>query len=309
MRALLAALLMVIGLGPRACAGPLDGKQVSADARWLVHIDVDAIMAGEVTRVIGGLWLKLPAASVGLKNLSLATGIDPTEDLRSITIYGRPYTEPGAVVILRAEVDQKRLMVLLRRKADYRLSTHGEHELISWTENKGKEDEHTVTGCFHRPTVIVFGRDAAAVRKALDVLDGTSRGLSRSDPLFSANTPPGTMIQARATDFADVQQFKSPLVQESKFLLVALGEEGGETFAAARLVTKSAEVARQVQAIVKGFLALAKLQLASDEEALKILEAVEVSTEESTVSVECRGPTGDVAKLIERAWMKQLEPK
>jgi len=309
MRALLAALVIVTGLGPLAHAEPLDNKRVSADAKWLVHIDADAMRAGKVPRTIATLWRELPAASEALRKFAVAIGMDPTKDLHSVTIYGQRYAQPDAVVIVGAEVDRARLMALLKRRPDYRCESYGGHELVIWTENKGKPDEHIVAGCFYQPTVIVFGRDTAAVKKALDVLRGTARSLAESDPLFARDVPSGTMIQARGTGLADVSLFKSPLVQQSKSLFVALGESQGEVFAVARLVTESTDVARRVRSVVEGFLAMAELQLESDQDAVKILEAVKVSTEEAKVVVECRGPVDAAAKLVEKMWTKQLKPK
>jgi hypothetical protein len=307
MRALLAAAVIVAGLGPLANAGPLDSKRVSAEAKWLVHIDADAMRAGKVPRMIVTLWRELPAASEALRKFTAAIGMDPTKDLHSVTIYGQRYAQPDAVVIVAAEVDRTRLMTLLRRKPDYRTESYDGHELVIWSENKGKPDAHVVTGCFYQPGVIVFGRDAAAVKKALDVLSGTARSLAESDPLFARDVPSGTMIQARATGLAEVDLFKSPLVQQSKSLFVALGENQGEVFAVARLVTESTDVARRVRAVVEGFLAMAELQLETDQDALKILEAVKVSSEGEKVAVECRGPAEAAAKLVEKIWAKQLK--
>jgi hypothetical protein len=309
MRPLLAALMIVTGWGPLACAEPLEAKRVSADAKWLVHIDVDAMKAGKIPSTLGEHWLGVPSAQEDLKKWSKAIGMDPTKDLHSILIYGNRYAQPDAVVIVGAAVDRERLRSLLRTRPDYRTDSYGDRELIIWTEKKGKNDEHTVTGCFYQPAVIVFGRDGAAVKKALDVLDGASPALTESNLLFTLDVPAGTMIQVRATELADVQQFKSPLVQQSKSLVVALGEGHGEAFVVAKLVTESADVARRVRAVVAGFRAMAELQFESDQDALKILEAVKVSGEEKTVSVECRGPTDDVAKLAEKLWTKQPKQK
>lgn len=310
MRALLAALVIATGFGPPACAEPLDGKRVSADAKWLVHIDVDAMKAGKIPSTIGELWLGVPSAQEDLKQWSKATGMDPTKDLHSMMIYGRRHAQPSGVVILRAKVDQKRLKALLKRKLGYRTESYGDHELVIWTESKGKNDEHTVTGCFHEPTAIVFGREAAEVKNALDVLDGTSRGLAEGDPLFALGVSDGTMIQVRAAGLADAKlPFKSPLVRKSKLLVVALGEREGEAFMAARLVTESAEVAGQVRAVVEGFRAMAELAVDSDEELTQMLQAVKVSTEGKTVTVEWRGATDHVAKLLEKTWIRQLKSK
>lgn len=310
MKRLFAALALAIGSASLVCAEPLVSKHVPADAKWLVHIDVDAIKTGKVARAIGALLLSLPGGAEHLKRVGDIVGIDPAKDLRGITIYGGRYAEPAAVVILRAEGDRERLMAFLKAVPGFHTEPYGEHELVEWTANPGKKSEHTVTGAFHGPAVLVFGRDGAEVRKALDVLDGRSPGLGENDPLSPDHTPPGTMIQARAVDLAEVElPFKSPLVRKSKRFTVALGEHEDNVFAAATATTESTETAAQLRAVVEGLLAMAELELDADEQATKLLEAVKVSSSEKTVTVEYRGPPGNVSELIGKAWTKQLRPK
>ena len=118
------------------------------------------------------------------------------------------------------------------------------------------------------------------------------------------------MIEARGVGLAEVElPFKSPLVRKSKVFSVAVGEHGGEAFAAARAATESVEIAGQLRAVAEGLLAMAELQVDSDEQATRLLEAVKVGSEERTVTVEFRGHPDDVSKLFQKAWTKQLWPK
>ena len=310
MKSFFAAMTLAVGSAPLVCAEPLVSQHVSADAQWLVHIDVDAIKTGSVARAVGALWLKLPGGAEHLRRAGAVVGLNPAEDLRGITIYGRRYAEPAAVVVLRATVDRERLMAFLQGTPGFRTQPYGDHELVEWTANPGKKDEHTVTGSFHGPGVIVFGRDGDEVRKALDVLDGRSPGLGEDDLLSPGNVAPGTMIQARAVDLAEVElPFKSPLVRKSKRFCVALGEHEGEAFAAATATTESTETAEQLRAVVEGLLAMAELEFDSDEQVTRLLETVKVSSDGKTVRVEYRGPPGEVLELIGKAWTKQLRPK
>ncbi len=310
MRTLLVLFAVVTGCGSLARAEPLDSKKVPADVKWLAHIDADAIKAGKVPRTIGALWLKVPSARERLKVLGKTIGMDPAEDLHSVTIYGRRHTQVDSVVVLRAEVDRKRLIAFLKRRPGYHTVPYGDHELIAWTEKKGQEEGHTVTGSFYQPTVMVFGRDAAEVKKALDVLDGTSPGLAEDAPLLAPDAPTGAMIQAHAADLASMHlPFKSPLVRKSRFFSLFLGEHDGEAFGVARIVTETAEIAGQVRTVVEGLLAMAELQFDSDKEATEVLQAVKVSTDGNTVTVQFRGPTDQVSRLIEKAWTKQVKPK
>ncbi len=308
MRKLPAVLALGLGLASLACAEPLDTKQVTADARWFVYIDFDAVKAGRMPQTFGSMVLKSPAGSRQMKRVAEVAGLDLNEDLHGITIYGRHYSEPAAVVIVYAKVDRRRLTDFLQHRPHYRADPYGKHELIAWTEKQGKQDEHTVTGCFYRPGVIVFGRDAAGVKLSLDVLDGTSPSLPKDAPLLAAETPPGTMVQAHGVDISDVElPFKSPLVRKSKSFRVALGEHDGEAFAVAQATTESMETAKQLRAVAEGLLAMAEFQFESDEQISQLLEAVTISSEGNSVTVELRGPVEDGTELIKKALTNSLK--
>ena len=316
MRVLVVVCALLSSIGPLVRAEPLDLRQVSARAKWLAHIDFDAVRDAKVAKKIRDGWLRQDKAKRGLKMMRDLFGFDAPNDLHAITLYGDRLVRGNGVVIVRAKVDRRRLLAFLKKIPDYRTTSHGNHKLHAWTHKKGKKAKHTVTGCFHRPGVMVFGRDAGDVKVALDVLDGKSPSLAGKNSFLAADVPKGAILQARAVGLADAKlPFKSPVVHQSKAISVAIGEYQDEVFARARLVAKSAEVAKDVRAIVDGFLALAKLQHGSDQQAVSVLRATKVTTAGNTVTVEWRGAGEQVFNLLEKAqrrkadWKKELLEK
>lgn len=285
----LAALAIVLGIGPALRAEPLDRQQVSADAKWLAHIDFDAartsklaqkvyeaLTSGDAARPLTPheALLSRRSAEQTLEQIRRVFGIDLAKDLHGITFYGTRLVPESGVVIVRAELDRERLLGHVNRAPGHRTNSYGKHTLHSWTQAKGKEDEHTVTGCFHRPTVVVLGRDSEEIQAALDVLDGKSADLAGSDSALDADVPAGTMFEARVIELAAAKlPFKSPIVHQTEFLAIVLGEHNGEVFAQAKLVAKSAELAEQVRVAMEGLRALAELQGRANANALKILRA------------------------------------
>ena len=306
MRVLLLAFSAVLGLATLLPAEPLDRSQVSADARWLAHVDFDAVKTVKAGQWIRDDWLNREATQEGLRKLRETIGFDPAEDLHSITSYGSRFEGGSGVMILRAKVDRRLLMAYLQQRLGHETNPYGDHQLHVWTQAKGKRGKQTMIGCFHQPTVMVLGRDPAEVKLALDVLDGKAPGLVGSDSPFDADAPAGTVFEARATglDSGDAP-FKSPIFRRSDLICVALGEQEGVTFFRGEMLAKSAEVAGQVRTVLEGLLAMAKLQHGSDEKILTVLQAFRVSAAERTVTVEWRGPGDEVLKLIEQGW-KQL---
>ena len=110
---------------------------------------------------------------------------------------------------------------------------------------------------------------------------------------------------ARVRGLADAHlPTKSPLLKQSKFFGLMLGEHDGESFALARLQARSDEAARQVVKVLEGFHAMATLSGQEHPEALEALSAIHVRTEGQVVTAELRESADDVweygQKIVER---------
>lgn len=310
MRVLLAALTLALGFGSPVRAEPLDPSHVSADAKWLAHVDFDVVRASKLAQRAHEELLSRDPAKQKLEALRKTLGLDLMRDLRSLTFYGSRFLPGSGVAIVRAKMDRQRLLGLVRRDPSHRTSPYGKHELHSWTQAKGKPDEHTVTGCFHQATVLVLGRNADEVKAALDVLDGKSPCLAGSDAPLGAEAPAGSIFAARAVGLADADlPFKSPIVRQVESLSITLGEHEGEVFGEARLVASTPEVAENVQSAVEGLRAIAQLQHAADQDRMKALRALQVTMDEKTVTLRWRMSVDALLKLIEKEWAKLRKPK
>ena len=309
MRVLGVAAALVLGLAAVVQAEPLNLKQVPADAKWVAHMDVDAIRASTVAqKAYKQCHDKCEDADEKLAKLREKLGMDPTTDLHGITFYGTQIKKEKGVVIVQAEVDQKHLVAKAKKAPDYSSSKHKSYKLHTWTHRKGKEHEHSVTGCFHKPTVIVFGRTADEVTAALDVLDGKSPALAGSDSQLAAEIPAGTVLLARAVGLADADlPSKSPLAKECESLCLAIGEHDGEVFAKGKLVTKSEDVAKQLKEVAEGFRALGALKHAGDADAVKILDSFKVTVDGKAVAIEMQAGADAVWEHAQKMREKMRE--
>jgi len=302
--------MALLGAATLARAEPLDRQQVAAGAKWLVHVDVDAAAATKGAERLRTDVLNRDPAKRTLQKLREAIGMDPTQDLRSITLYGSRFDHHTGVVLVRGKLDQARLLALVKVQLDHQVSSYGSHELHTWAQGKTDKGGHRVTGCLCGPTLVVFGRDAAEVKAALDVLDGKSPSLAGSKSPLAEEVPAGTMLQVRAIDLGGAAiPFMSPVVRQSELLALAVGEHEAVAFVRAKLVVKSAETANELRKVVDGFIAMARLQAASDPDAARILQEVKVDTSDRTVTVQWRAPAGELLKLMEKQWAKPTKPK
>ena len=310
MRAFLTAVALILCFGPPLFAEPLDRRQVAADAKWLLHVDFDAVRSADAAGKILDHWLGRESVQRSLRKVRETFGADLAKDLHSVTFYSNRFSHRHGTVIVRVKADQPRLRGYFKKLPDFRTSSHRGHKLFAWTQNKGGRRERSVAGCFYRAEMMVFGQDSAEVNAALDVLDGKSKSLAGSGSRLATSVPPGTILRAGATGLAEAElPFKSPIIRRCNLLDVTVGEHGGEVFGRARLVAKSAEVAGELQTVIKGLHALAKLKHGNNEEAMEVLRALRVTKEEQTVVVQWQGSAEKVLRLIQNAWMTQHKSK
>jgi len=308
MRRSLTAIGFVLVLAGTLRAEPLDRRQVAADAKWLLHVDFDAMKSSQVARKVLDGWLSEKSVQRSLDQIRLAFGTNLPEDLHSLTVYGSRFEAPVGVAIVRAKVDGARLRAFLAKQPDFRSTRHGAHEVLSWTEDKDEGERRSLIGALPRPGLMVVGQNAAEVTAALAVLDGKAPPLLKSDSPLDAAALPGTILHAAGTGFtgADVP-FQSHPIRHCELLRIAIGEDEGKAFARAELTAKTTEEAEQFEKIVSGFLAIAQFQFAGEAEIRDVLKGLKVSVAEQTLTIQWQGPAEKVLGLMKR--LSEMQPK
>ncbi len=297
------AIAVVLGLAGTLRAEPLDLEQVAADAKWVAHVDADAMRASSVAEKAREHWKqKHPEAAKHLEMVREVWNFNPCADLRGITLYGTKIKKDTGVVIVHAKVDQELLLKKARSAPQYRESTHGQHQLHTWKHAKGKKHVHDMTGVFYRPDVILFGGSFDEVTAALDVLDGTKPNLAGKDSPLTGAVPPGAMFLARVVGLADADSLpcKFPLVKQIDSFALAVGEKQGESFFTGRMTVKNAELAKQMKVVIEGVRAMSVMVHGGDSKALKIIDALKVDVDGKVVEIEWRAPAEKVWTFLKK---------
>lgn len=243
-----------------ARAEPLDPKQVPADAKWVLHVDMDAVrqskvwgmVLGRANREAGGqLQQKLDAAATLL-------GSRFPEDLHGVTLLGRGFTEESGVMLVHANMDRQKLAALVKLNPGYATSAYGDHEISKWTDEK---KGHTMYGSFAGDRRLVLGRSQEQVQAALDVLDGKGKALAAESLLASAGKGAGAMIYLAGDTLAELQkkQGASPILAQVNSAWLTIMEGDADLVVKGSVNAKSAEAAKQMQATLDGIKALVML--------------------------------------------------
>lgn len=301
-----AAILAMVGV---AKAEPLNLKQVPAEAKWVAHVDVDAMRE---STVIQKAYYKIadlcPDGERLVDKIREFVAMDPRNDLHGITLGGTVVGQPEVALLVHAEVDQKALLDKVSKAPDYKEETYGAYKLHCWTDAKGKKHEHPMAGTFAKPNMILLAPTVDILKAVLDTMDGKSPSLAGSKSPLAASVPDGALVLARAVGLADAKlPMKSPLVTKSDTFSLAIGESGGQSFAEAALLMKSPEDAQRVKALLDGGRAMLELQHGDDAEAMKMLNKVKVTLAGPTLKVEFRASADDVGNHAEKAARRILE--
>jgi hypothetical protein len=280
-------------------AGPLDFRQVPADAQWVAHVDVDAMRGppvfGEALAAVTEQWNDVQTRLDCLRD---EFGLDLAKGLHSITLYGNQFGKPTGVLIANVDVDRKMLEAEMEQAPGYKPEKHGSHTLHSWADEHGP-----LTGVFYSGSILVFGRTAADVAAAVDVLDGKSPNLAGKDSPLAAKVPTGAAFVGRALGLADADlPWKSPLMKQSESVATSLTVSQDTIDCEVRLVTKSAEAAPLLKDVIHGALAMVSLQVGPHPGMTDLFAAVKIDVRGKTVTVKWRAPVADVWTQAEEAF-------
>jgi len=281
------AVAVLFGLVAVVRAEPLDLKQVSAEAKWAAHLDIDALHASGLFQKARAQMLKEhPEAEKHLAMCREMWNFDPCKDLHGITIYGRQLKKDTGVAIVRAKVDRKKLVEKAKAAPDHRLSTYGKYELHSWIHAKGSKHERSMAGAFYTSEVIVFGGSAEEVMAALDVLDGTKPNFAAKAPKLCGAIPKGAILVGGVAGLGDANlPCKCPLAKQVDLLMFDIGEYQGQVFVDGTVMAKTATVAQQMKTVAEGALALAALMHNNDADTVKLIGAAQVTVADKAVSL------------------------
>ncbi|MGO8747617.1 MAG: hypothetical protein ACLQNE_16720 [Thermoguttaceae bacterium] len=289
----------------RVQAAPLDLRQVPASAQWVAHVDVDTMRGPEVfEKAYAAVTERWGRAGTALQSLRDEFGLDLAIGLHSVTLYGKQFGKPTGVLIANVDVDRGALEGKMKEASGYKTEPHGSHTLHSWADEHGP-----LTGVFYSSTVLVFGRSAADVAGAVDVLDGKSPNLAGKDSPLAAKVPAGATFVGRAVGLAGADlPWKSPLLKQSESVTTALTVSDDTVGCEVRLVTKSAEAAPLLKDVINGAIAMVTLQAGSDPGLTKLFDARKIDVADKTVTLTWRAPVADVWSQAERAF-EQWERK
>ncbi|MGO9200219.1 MAG: hypothetical protein ACLQM8_06710 [Limisphaerales bacterium] len=296
-----ALLLMLATCAGSALAGPLAKENIDANAKWLLHLDVDQFRESRLGKFLikDVLVKKMEEAKAGKNNL--LTNLDAVKiigQIHSLSAYGTSF-ETGAnlngVLLLQVEPETRKILEGLAAG----LLLQGDGTLTK-TNEAGVDLYSVKDQLFVSPQdkgLILLSKSKAMIKEAMAVRTDKSKSLLASKAF--TDFPPiadSFIVLAVAEGFQD----NLPIPPEAQVLRkadgarVVLGETTGNLLLNVALKAKDPAVLKQIQQVVEGILALASLSQSENKELQQLVQSVKVVATEKAVSVTAAFPVDSI---------------
>ena len=263
-------------------AAKVDKINISKDAKFVAHLDLDAFRASKIGTTI----LEKVRQEEGREKLDALVeiiGFDPLTAIQSATLSGNGEEDNG-ILVVRHKADSTKLLAFMKLDEHYRKTEHGKHE-IHGAGDRGDGERGYVSLVSDTTAVLAPNREQAA--KAIDLVNG--KGAAKQVP------PRLDMISKKAKSvflmaYADVESLKEHIddvnvSQMVKQAALALGESDGKLVLSLAVDAYNADTAEQMEAMVNGLIGFARLGQEENPEIKDILKGLKVTRNEATVSI------------------------
>ena len=303
MKKLIYCLAILAAASATATARPLQKSNVAADAKWLVHLDLDNFKNTQIGQFVIREFVekKWGEAKAGLKQ-AFDLDVEWTQ-LEAITAYGNDYLAgPDAKGILVAQVDHHAFEAL-KTKAE-RLIEMAPDGSGFISRLKDSPTLYAVKGdlflVFPKDGFLVVGKSRAQVEKADQVIGGKAPNLTESKAFADFPMLPNTFFfLALAEGFHGKTALppQAQVLQQADGGRLVLGEQADNLFINLALRAKTPEVCQQIQQILQGMMALVSLSQQKQPELVELVQNIKVTSTEKLVSLAIQYP---VTKVIDK---------
>lgn len=291
-----------------AMAGPANLGQIPADAKWVAHVDVEAITASGFAKGMMEL-IQAQAETVGQDKVNRATNIwTKLQQVQGVTVMGFGLSRTGVMVANLKQYNAEEVLKMAGVDPSNPGQKHGELTIYSFTPRRGPDQEAWL--CLVSDKVIAGGNDLERLKQVLSLLGGKGGSLNATDALGKLLQPSagsfmvaaGQNPKPAAADGEVVDSTFQAILRRSQDGRIEIGQNGENLFGSLTLTLGTEADAKSLVQIAEGMLAVVRLQAQNDPKMAQMAEAVKVVSEGKVISGAMAWPAADVlAKMKEKA--------
>ena len=291
-------------------AGPLDKALVASDAKWVVHLDIEAFRASK----LGGhivtdiLQPKLEASPLGKKsNLSINL-----TNLSSLTAYGPTFEKDGeGILILKTSADVKKDLDTLVGMA----SLSGDDEkMITMEQHAPFAIYKLKDNMLFTPMVggtLVAAKSRQQLERAREIVSGKGETLAKTDAFKTfPDVPKGFFFLGMAQGLNDEVKIpaQAQVLREADGGRLVIGENERNIFVNLVFRGKSEESTTKIQQVMQGIVALVSMSQ-QNKEVTELANSAKISGEGKNVSVTLQFPTVNAIERVDKHLKVNLHEK
>lgn len=306
MKILAAPLLALLFLAPTATAGGLQKGRVPSTARWLAHLDVEAMKGSKLYELVRQASSEDGSGGIdeGIAHVRMFAGLDPTMDLQSVTLYCATKSEQGCVALLAGNAKIDQAIEKLRTSEAYHTTPAQGYALHTWGGDHDTWHAYVFRKEGSEERVVVASQDADELVRGIAVLEGRAESLAGAGrPAIAAVPASGSILFAAAgeglAELGDVEPV-SAVAKLAKSFAIDIGEDRGALRVHAVVDTRTPEDAQRIHQVLQGAVALVGLAGVEHEEAASkiqpLVDALRFTVSNSRVDADFRY---DVQSLME----------
>lgn len=322
---LLASLLLT-----PASAAPPDRAHMPEDAKWVIHLDLEALSK---TNLAEEARAERPQMTQLVRRwLQDRFGINPREDLQSLTMFSNSYEEHTGAMILRADYDPAKVKAALEQRPDVQQESWGGHTLYTFsgdgldllatgadpaqgperTDRQTAQQERAAQAAAGEPrqtkpmtVALIDGKTAVVAssperaKAAVSLVRGEAGTLAEDSPLLS-ELDESAMAYGAAIDLDQIEQrggiFPILSQHERAYWCVSATDNGVE--GKLKLHAKSEEVAEHMKTWLEGSIAFGQVWAADSENLKKLVDNREVSRDGKVVEITGHGDTQTISAAM-----------
>jgi hypothetical protein len=294
-------------------ADKLDKRRVGSEARWLLHVDVQAVVGSTLFQLVREHHeMQEDFEMDELEELRTELGIDPFKDVLSVTLWGTGKSGSEAVMVVEATAAIDALLPRLSEVDGYRPIQVGTYAVHSFGEEEEDGDErvfayvHEARGAAGR--TVVLAHDKEMLVRGIDVLVGHAPNLAQaSNPILRVSPEPGTMVLLAVDGIQELAHMDptSQVARLAQSVTFELGELQEAIFARLVIQAEDEAKARQISDVLRGVVALASLVTASHDVPPGLVDLVQALRFESNGTFMTVDFRYNVRQLVED--LKELE--
>lgn len=285
-------------------AAPFDAKRVPAEAKWVLHVDMDAARGTRTWDMIREHLEQDPNYQSKLAEVQALTGMRFPQDLHDVTLFGASAGEAAGVVLIHANIDKEKTMTALQLNPSYASQRFGDYLVVTWDDNGRK-----MFGAFHDPSTVLIGRSIENIQGALKTMDGKAPSIEAGSTLAAGATPQLLAFVA-AKDLPELKQSgqpRSPMIADLENGWISVSEKGQDAVVQAALVSKTAEAAQQMCTGLEGIKAMVSLSANTEnpdpnaKHAAAALTTLKATTENQTMKLDWTISLDLVGQIVDLA--------